>query len=147
METTAVRKLLIDSRFRNADSVSSTDFQFELNRSITLPRKCVAFVTDIHLPHSWYNVDDHAHRLFWMERFFDAQHTTLPALRVHKAELTQQHSPYLGMHLRPPRKLKERGCRRYPFKKVHTDRIYIESWTAVGGFKCNLLKVCDDLSG
>ena len=91
METTAVRKLLIDSRFRNADSVSSTDFQFELNRSITLPRKCVAFVTDIHLPHSWYNVDDHAHRLFWMERFFDAQHTTIPALRVHKAELTQQH--------------------------------------------------------
>ena len=55
--------------------------------------------------------------------------------------------PSIGMRLRPPRKLKERGCRRYPCKKVHTDRHLNEGWRAVGRFKCNLLKVCDDLSG
>ena len=84
-------------------------------------------------------------RRFWPGRksYTQNKHDIVPLLTI------MQHSipPSIGMRLRPPRKLKERGCRRYPFKKVHTDRIYIESWTAVGGFKCNLLKVCDDLSG
>ena len=67
METSSVRKIYVDSRRKTPSSKSTSDFEFELNRTITLPRKCVAFVTDIHLPHSWYNVDDHAQFLYVQE--------------------------------------------------------------------------------
>ena len=67
MEASSVRKIYIDSRRKTPSSNSSSDFEFELNRAITLPRKCVAFVTDIHLPHSWYNVDEHAQFLYVQE--------------------------------------------------------------------------------
>ena len=49
MEINSVRKLYIDSRFRLDGSKSSSDMEFELNRSITLPRNGAGFVTDIHL--------------------------------------------------------------------------------------------------
>ena len=52
MEASSVRKIYVDSRRKTPSSISTSDFEFELNRAITLPRKCVAFVTDIHLPHS-----------------------------------------------------------------------------------------------
>ena len=67
METSSTRKIYVDSRRKTPSSESSSDFFFELNRSVTLPRKCVAFVTDIHLPHSWYNVDTHAQFLYIQE--------------------------------------------------------------------------------
>ena len=67
MEASSVRKIYVDSRRKTPSSISTSDFEFELNRAITLPRKCVAFVTDIHLPHSWYNVDEHAQYLYVQE--------------------------------------------------------------------------------
>ena len=67
METSSTRKIYVDSRRKTPSSESTSDFFFELNRSVTLPRKCVAFVTDIHLPHSWYNVDTHAQFLYIQE--------------------------------------------------------------------------------
>ena len=49
--------------------MSISDFEWEQARSITLPRKCVAFVTDIHLSHSWHNIDEHAQHLYITEAF------------------------------------------------------------------------------
>ena len=69
MEASSVRKIYVDSGRKTPSSNSSSDFEFELNRAITLPRKCVAFVTDIHLPHSWYNVDSQAQHLYINEAF------------------------------------------------------------------------------
>ena len=67
MEASSVRKIYVSSRRKTPSSNSSSDFEFELNRAITLPRKCVAFVSDIHLPHSWYNEDEHAQFLYVQE--------------------------------------------------------------------------------
>ena len=69
MEASSVRKIYVDSRRKTPSSNSSSDFEFELNRAITLPRKCVAFVTDIHLTHAWTNVDVHNCMLFYIEIF------------------------------------------------------------------------------
>ena len=88
METNSVRKLYIDSRFRLDGSKSSSDFEFELNRSITLPRNCAGFVTDIHLMHSWYNVDEHAHRLYYVEYWVDNQ---TPHTKVKRISLPMKH--------------------------------------------------------
>ena len=70
MQVTSVRKLFIDSRFKSAGSASSSDFEFELNHAITLPNRPIAgYVTDIHLMHSWYNVDTHAQYLYYAENW------------------------------------------------------------------------------
>ena len=62
--------------------------EFELNRAITLPRRCAGFVTDIHLMHSSYNVDDHAHRLYYVEYWFDNQ---TPHMKVKRISLPMKH--------------------------------------------------------
>ena len=46
-----IKKLYIDSRNRTADSVSSSNFKIELDRTIQLPDNTVFFVTDICIPH------------------------------------------------------------------------------------------------
>ena len=88
METNSVRKLYIDSRFRLDGSKSSSDMEFELNRAITLPRRCAGFVTDIHLMHSWYNVDEHAFRLYYVEYWVDNQ---TPHTNVKRISLPMKH--------------------------------------------------------
>ncbi len=70
------RKIYIDSRFRKnhaadafvADTSESSDFVFELARTINLPKKCAAFIADVSVPHSWYNIDQHNRRLFFVEQ-------------------------------------------------------------------------------
>ena len=89
METNSVRKLYIDSRFRLDGSKSSSNLEFELNRSITLPRNCAGFVTDIHLMCSWYNVDEHAFRLYYVEYWVDNQ---TPRMKVKRISLPTKHS-------------------------------------------------------
>ena len=69
MEPHSVRKIVVDSRFRKPESKSTSDFLFELNRAITLPRNCAGFITDVHLTHSWTNVDSHASFLYYVENF------------------------------------------------------------------------------
>ena len=54
----------------------------ELNRAITLPRRCAGFVTDIHLMHSWYNVDEHAHRLYYVEYWVENQTPHMKVKRI-----------------------------------------------------------------
>ena len=61
------RKMFIDSRFRKDSSLSSSDFTFELVRSINLPKKCAAFIADVAIPHTWYNIDSNNCNLYYVE--------------------------------------------------------------------------------
>ena len=63
-----VRKIYIDSRFKKDTSRSTSDFEFELSRVVTLPKRCAGFITDIHLVHSWFNVDAHNQNLYYLEQ-------------------------------------------------------------------------------
>ena len=69
MNSTFVRKIMIDSRFRKTGVPGN--FTFELNRAVTLPSKCAGFITDIELIHSWYTVDDHNEFLYLDEVYQD----------------------------------------------------------------------------
>ena len=53
------KKVYIDSKFRSPDSVSSSDFKYELPETITLPQdNAVVYLDDITLPHSWESILD-----------------------------------------------------------------------------------------
>ena len=89
MEASSTRKIYVDSRRKTPSSVTSSDFEWELARSITLStRKCVAFVADIHLPHSWHNVDSHAKNLYINEAFDETHEGGGPAQIVRQVALT-----------------------------------------------------------
>ena len=53
-----ITKVYIDSRFKTKDSKSNSDFKYELVESIQLPDKCAAYVDDVIIPVSWYNIDE-----------------------------------------------------------------------------------------
>ena len=58
------RKIYIDSRQATQSSRSTSDFDVVLGRDVVLPPKAAGFVTDIHIPHSWYTVDDGSQYLY-----------------------------------------------------------------------------------
>ena len=59
------RKIYVDSAQRISGTPSN--FKCSLVRDVALPKRCAAFVSDVSIPHSWQNVDEHANRLYWDE--------------------------------------------------------------------------------
>lgn len=52
-----VKKIYIDSKFRRADSVSSSNFKIDLPYSVTFPENAVFYIDDISIPNSFYTVE------------------------------------------------------------------------------------------
>ena len=65
----------MDSRFKTSDSYSDAQFKFELKESVQLPDKCVCFVDDVVIPHSWYNVEENR-KYVYVRRYQDLSNTT-----------------------------------------------------------------------
>lgn len=59
-----IKKLYLDSRYRRHDSPSTSSCKFELKQPIHLPLNCVAYIDDIQIPHTWYNVSDTNNKLY-----------------------------------------------------------------------------------
>ena len=51
-----ITKIYIDSRYRSADSVSSSHFKVELPQTISLPRNTKAYITDVTIPNTMTTV-------------------------------------------------------------------------------------------
>ena len=71
----SIKKTYVDNRFKTADSYSDAQFKFELKESVQLPDKCVCFVDDFVIPHSWYNVEENSKYLY-VRRYQDLSNTT-----------------------------------------------------------------------
>ena len=54
-----VNRILVDSRFRKPDSISTADFRVELSETISVDDAMCCVVTDICIPISWYTVETH----------------------------------------------------------------------------------------
>ena len=51
------KKIYVDSRYMTSDSVSTTNFKFQLPRNIYLPQNTVFYLEDVCIPHSWHTVE------------------------------------------------------------------------------------------
>ena len=80
-----LRKIYCDSRYRTPQSASSSDFEVELADSVVIPRKAIGWVSDLHLPVSFYNVDDHNNVLYVS---MSASYNGVPQTRVKPVSLT-----------------------------------------------------------
>ena len=52
------------SRFKTNDSVSNSDFKFELKEAIDLPDNTVCYVDDISIPHTWRTIESHSNKFY-----------------------------------------------------------------------------------
>ena len=59
-----IKKVYIDSRDKTNDSVSSSDFKFELKEALDLPDNTVCYIDDICIPHTWYTIEDYNNKLY-----------------------------------------------------------------------------------
>ena len=59
-----VKKIYIDTRFKNKISNSNSDFKFQLSQTVQLPDNAICFVDDIIIPHSWYNIEDYNNKMY-----------------------------------------------------------------------------------
>ena len=70
-----IRKIYVDSRFKTSDSYCDAQFKFELKETVQLLDKCVVFVDDLVIPHSWYNVEENS-KYVYVRRYQDLSNTT-----------------------------------------------------------------------
>ena len=75
-----VKKLYIDSKFRTADSRSTSSFTIDLKESLTMPDDALFIVDDVVIPHSWYLINSNNRKLYL--RIFGAAGQTADRLYV-----------------------------------------------------------------
>jgi hypothetical protein len=59
-----IKKIYVDSRYRASNSISNSDFKFELKEQIDVPDNTFLYIDDISIPHSWYSLEEYNNRLY-----------------------------------------------------------------------------------
>ena len=81
MSSIQYKKVYIDSKFRSPDSVSSSDFKYELPETITLPQdNAVVYLDDITINHSWESILDNINNKLYFKVY---KLTPLPEVEYH----------------------------------------------------------------
>ena len=57
-------KCYIDSRFRTVNSVSGSDFKFELKEQLDLPDNTACYADDISIPHTWRTTESQNNKVY-----------------------------------------------------------------------------------
>lgn len=53
-----VKKIYVDSRFKTPDSVSNSNFKFQLPRTLHMPKNTVFYVENFVCAHAWYSIEE-----------------------------------------------------------------------------------------
>ena len=53
-----IKKIYIDSKHRNENSVSSAHFKYDLPESLLMPNNTGYYVCDVSIPHTWLTIED-----------------------------------------------------------------------------------------
>ena len=53
-----VKKIYIDTKYKTKDSVSNSNFKFELPETLLFPENSVFYIDDVSIPNSWYTVEE-----------------------------------------------------------------------------------------
>ena len=69
------KKIYIDTKHKTIDSISNSDFRWELPETLTLPHNTIFYVDDICIPHSWYTIETNVNDRLYMQ--LTNNHTTV----------------------------------------------------------------------
>ena len=83
-----ITKIYVDSRYRTADSASSSDFKVELPETISLPRDTKAYITDITIPNTMTTVMKDFNDTFYTAEISQRPMTLIKDIALLKITLT-----------------------------------------------------------
>ena len=72
-----IKKVYVDSKYKTEDSISDSDFKFELGQSITLPDDAKFFISDCCIPHSWRTVE------YWNNKLYTELEWERPTVKLY----------------------------------------------------------------
>ena len=81
-----VKKIYVDSKYKTPDSISDSNFKFQLPQTCFMPEDTKFFISDVCIPFSWYTVNSFNNKLYLS--IFDAN--AFPVQSDHIIELNQQ---------------------------------------------------------
>ena len=93
------KKVYIDSRYKSSDSVSNSDFKFEINEALDLPDNTYCYIDDICIPHSWYTVEDFNNTLYIAAKIYIYYGTTYATPKYQGYALKLSNGNYTGLSL------------------------------------------------
>ena len=59
-----VKKVYVDSKYKTADSVSDSNFKFQLPQTCYMPDDSKFFISDVCIPHTWNTINDFNSKLY-----------------------------------------------------------------------------------
>ena len=87
-----VKKIYVDSKYKTADSVSDSNFKFQLPQTCYMPDDTKFYISDVCIPHTWNTINDFNSKLY-LRIFYTAGSN--PGLREdYILDLTQK--SYIG---------------------------------------------------
>ena len=93
-----VKKIYIDSRYKTKDSISNSQFKFELPSSILLPDDSVFYIDDICIPHTWYTIETNINDKFYIS-IYDFPDTSIFTDYILTLESKSYTGPDLALEL------------------------------------------------
>ena len=62
-----VKKIYVDTKYKTANSISSSDFSIELANTILTPDNCAYYVSDVCIAHAWYTIEKDVNDRFYLQ--------------------------------------------------------------------------------
>ena len=59
-----VKNIYIDSTYKSFDSISNSDFKYEINESIEIADNTICYIDDISIPRTWYTIEYYNDQLY-----------------------------------------------------------------------------------
>ena len=60
-----IKKVYIDTKYKTKDSISNSNFKYELPQTMFMPENTVFYVDDVAIPHSWATVESFNDKLYF----------------------------------------------------------------------------------
>ena len=93
------KKVYVDSIYKTSDSVSNSDFKFEINEALDLPGNTYCYIDDICIPHTWYTLEDFNNTLYIVAKVFIRYGTTYATPKFQGYALKLTNGNYTGLSL------------------------------------------------
>ena len=65
-----VKKIYVDSKYKTTDSVSDSNFKFQLPQTCYMPDDTKFFISDVCIPHTWNTINDFNSKLYLRIEYF-----------------------------------------------------------------------------
>ncbi len=87
-------KIYVDSKFKTPDSVSSSDFKFQLQHNVFLPEDAAFYIDEVSIPRTWYSIETNIN-----DKLYVMWQRSTPSVLSYSSQVTIPSGQYGGTEL------------------------------------------------